>query len=137
MAITYPLLKFGSVYATDTGLVGGTRYISEIDGLDQFQVTDKIGTTAALDLTRYSQYQAVKDGLVVVRFPLQETADFTAIKGVIQTAITGLTTFTLDITCELGTFTFTAKPAEDPVKPQLSILTGKVAAVEFRQYCTD
>lgn len=134
----YPLLEFGSgVYATDTGGSGGVRYISEIEGLENYQVSDNIGSIRALDGTIYSQLQAVKDVLVTITFPLIDTTKYGAIKTVIQTAITGATTFTLNITSDMGNFTFTAKPAENAVSIEQSILSGKVVNFRIRAYCTD
>jgi hypothetical protein len=136
MAITYPLIEFGTgVYATDTGLVGGSRVICEIDGLEGFLLTDNIGIQRAVDGTVNTQYQAVKDERVVIRFPLITTTRFGAIKTVIQNAVTGNTTHALNITGDLGTFTFTAKPGG--ISARTSILSGYVAAVEIISYCTD
>lgn len=136
MAITFALIELGSgVFATDSGLTGGDRLISEIDGLEKFQLTDNVGITRALDKTVYSQYQTIKDELVVIRFPLVPTARFDALRDVIQTAVTGLTTHALNITCDLGTFTFTAKPGGITVKP--SILSGFVSDFVISSYCTD
>lgn len=134
--ITYALVEFGSgVYATDTGGSSGTRIISDIEGLEKFQLTDNIGITRALDGTVHSQFQAVKDEQVIIRFPLILVTSFDAIRDVIQTAVTGNTTHPLNITCDLGTFTFTAKPGGITVKP--SILSGKVADFGVTSYCTD
>lgn len=134
----YPLIEYGSgVYATSNGTSGGDRYISEIEGLEAYQLAEVVGTNRALDGTIYSQYQTVKDTLITISFPLMETSRFDAIRDVIQAAITGNTTFTLNITSDMGNFTFTAKPAENPIELSQSILSGKVANVAFRQYCTD
>lgn len=139
--ITYPLIKFGSsLYATSDNTSTGTRYICTISGLDQFQLSDRVGTQAALDGTRYVQYQAVKDALVTITFDGPGGIDTTkadAIRDVIQTAVTGATTFSLDITADLGTFTFTAKPAENCITAEQSILSGKLANFTVRCYCTD
>jgi hypothetical protein len=135
MAITYPLVKYGaSLYATSTGLVGGTRYICTIEGLNL--LTEKVGGISALDLTRYPQYQTAKP-LVSITYPLMDTAMFDSIRDVVQAAITGSTTFAWDITCDLGTFTFTATPAEDAVTAEQSILSGYVADFTVRAYCVD
>lgn len=133
----YPLIQFGAVYATDDNLSTGDRYISEIEGLEQFALADRIGTESALDFTRYSQVQAVKDMLVRVRFPLIDFAKFDAIRDVVNTAAAGLTTYPLNITINGEAFTFTAKPAENAVTYQVTNLLNKVGIAEFRQYCTD
>lgn len=138
--ITYPLIQYGSgpgVYATDDNTNTGMRYIAEVDGLEVFALTDNVGTQRALDRTIYSQYQPVKDELVVVRFPRSDIAKWDAIRDVIQAAVTGLTTFTLNITTDEKAFTFTAKPAEEPIKYRIVNLPNKFEVVEFRQYCTD
>ena len=137
MALAYHLIKFGTVYATDNNLVGGTRYISSIEGLDDYQLTDTVQNTRALDLTVYNQYQAVKDMPISVVFPLIDTTKYDAIRDVIQAAITGLTTFALEITGDAGTFTFTAKIAQNPIEFDVSNLPGKLANVRFNLLVTD
>lgn len=131
--ITYPLIQFGSVYATDDNLSSGTRYISTIEGL--YALTDNVGVQRALDGTIYNQYQAVKDVLIAVTFPLIDTTKGDAIRDVAQAAIAGLTTYALNITSDLGTFTFTAKPGS--VTFEQSILSGKWSSLRITQYCTD
>ena len=138
MSVLYPLIEYGSgVYATSDGLIGGDRCISEITGLEVYQLAETVGTQRALDGTIYSQYQTVKDTLITIRFPLMTTARYDALRDVVQAAITGNTTYALNITSDMGNFTFTAKPAENPISISQSILSGYVANVEFRQYCTD
>lgn len=134
MAITYPLIEFSSgVFATDTGLVGGSRFLCSIEGL--YAITEEIQSIRALDRTVYNQYQAVKDTLITIVFPLIDTTRGDAIRDVVQGAITGNTTYTLNITGDLGTFTFTAKPA--PTTFQQSILPGKWADFRIQAYVTD
>jgi hypothetical protein len=131
--ITYPLIQFGTVYATDDNLSTGTRYICEVDGLPA--LTDAIGGTKAIDGTFYPQYQALKDIEVTVKFPLIDTTKGDAIRDVVQAAITGSTTYALNITSDLGTFTFTAKPKS--VTFDQSILPSKWANLTIVSYCTD
>lgn len=133
MAITYPLIEFGSgVYATDTGGVGGNRMICIIDGLNI--VAEEIGGITAIDGSRYAQYQTAKP-LVTITFPLATTARFDAIRDVVQAAITGNTTFALNITGDIGTFTFTATPNSCTAVP--SILSGYVSNFVVSAYCVD
>ena len=93
MAITYPLIQYGSVYSTDDNLSSGTRYIAIVEGLENYQLAENVGATRALDGTIYNQYQAVKDVPLTVTFPRIDTTKYDAIRDVIQTAITGNTTF--------------------------------------------
>ena len=138
MAITYPLIKFGaSLYMTNDNLSTGTRYIAEVSGLDAFKVTDQVQVTRALSNKAYINYQTIQDMPVEIVFPLIDTTKGAAVIAVIQAAITGLTTFTLDITGDAGTFTFTAKPDEDPISFEQSILSGKWANFTVRALCTD
>jgi hypothetical protein len=133
----YPLIKFGSVYATEDNMSSGTRYIAIVEGLEGYQLTDNVQTERALDGTIYNQYVPVKDVPVSVTFPLIDVTKYDAIRDVIQAAITGLTTYSLDITSDAGTFTFTAKPAENPITFQTTNLSGKLANVKFSQLVTD
>lgn len=133
MSVVYPLLEFGSgVYATSTGGSSGNRLICTVEGLNI--VAEEIGGISALDFTRYAQYQTAKP-LVTITFPLITTARFDAIRDVVQTAITGNTTFTLNITADLGTFTFTATPNE--CTAEQSILSGYVSNFRVSAYCVD
>jgi hypothetical protein len=131
--ITYPLVQFGSVYATDDNLSSGNRYICTVEGL--YALTDLTQSIRAIDGTIYNQYQTVKDVEIVVRFPLIDTTKGDAIRDVVQNAITGATTYALNITADLGTFTFTAKPGS--VTFEQSILPGKWANLVITQFCTD
>jgi hypothetical protein len=133
MALTYPLIQIGTVYATDDNLSTGTRYIAEIEGL--YALTDLIQSTRAIDGTIYNQYQTVKDVEITVRFPLIDSTKGDAIRDVVQAAITGSTTYALNITSDLGTFTFTAKPKS--VTFEQSILPSKWANLTIVSYCTD
>ena len=133
MAITYPLIKFGSVYATEDNLSSGNRYIATVEGLEQYQLTDAVNVSRALSNKAYIQYQTIQDVPISVLFPLIDTTKYDAIRDVVQAAITGLTTFTLDITGDLGTFTFVAKPNVNCIQVEQSILSGKVA--NFRVNC--
>ena len=133
MSVTYPLIQFGSVYATSDNNSSGTRYISNIEGL--YALTDNIGVQRALDGTIHSQYQTVKDTEIKIRFPLIDATKGDAIRDVVQAAATGLTTYSLNITADLGTFTFTAKPG--PVTFEQSILSGKWANFTVTAYVTD
>jgi hypothetical protein len=138
MAITYPLTKFGaSLYATSTGLIGGDRYICTIEGLDAFKVTDQVNVVRALSNKAYIQYQAILDMPVSITYPLMDTTTGASIIAVVQAAITGLTTFALDITGDAGTFTFTAKPAENPISFEQSIISGMWSNFTVRANCTD
>ena len=133
MAITYPLLEFGSgVYATSTGGVGGDRLICTVEGLNV--VAEEIGGISALDFTRYSQYQTAKP-LVTVTFPLVPVARFDAIRDVVQAAMAGNTTYAFNVTADLGTFTFTATP--DSCTAEQSILSGYVSNFKVSAYCVD
>jgi hypothetical protein len=131
--ITYPLIQFGTEYCTDDNLSTGTRYICEVEGL--YALTDLVQSTRAIDGTIYNQYQAVKDVEVTVRFPLIDSTKGDAIRDVVQAAITGATTYALNITSDLGTFTFTAKPKS--VTFEQSILPDKWSNLTLIQYCTD
>ena len=133
MSITYPLIQVGTVFCTDDNLSTGTRYIVEVEGL--YALTDTIQSVRAIDGTIYNQYQAVKDVPITVRFPLIDETKGDAIRDVIQTAITGNTTYALNITSDLGTFTFTAKPGSCTFEQ--SILPDKWANLEILSYCTD
>lgn len=133
MAVTYPLVQVGTVYATDDNLSTGDRYICEIEGL--YALTDLVQSIRAIDGTIYNQYQTVKDVPVTVRFPLIDTTKGDAIRDVVQGAITGSTTYALNITADLGTFTFTAKPGS--VTFEQSILPSKWANLVLTQFCTD
>ena len=138
MSVTYPLIEFGSgVYATSDGTNTGSRAICNIEGLAAYQLTDNVGSQRALDGTIYNQYQAVKDVPISITFPLMDTTRYDAIRDVVQAAITGLTTFTLNITGDLGTFTFTAKPQPNPIGVEQSILSSKVANFTVRAFVTD
>jgi hypothetical protein len=133
MAITYPLIEFGTgVYATDTGLVGGNRMICSIEGLNI--VAEAIGGITAIDGTRYAQYQTLKP-LVTITFPLATTARFDAIRDVVQNAITGNTTFALNITGDIGSYTFTATPDSCTAEP--SILSGYVSNFRVSAFCVE
>jgi hypothetical protein len=131
--ITYPLIQFGSVYATDNNASNGIRYISNIEGL--YALTDNVGTQRALDGTIYSQIQAVKDVEIIITFPLIDTTKGDAIRDVVQAAVTGNTTYALNITSDAGTFTFTAKP--NTCTFEQSILSGKWSNFRISQFCTD
>ena len=131
--ITYPLLQFGTVYATEDNLSSGTRYICTVDGL--YALTETIQSVRAIDGTIYNQYQTVKDVPIKITFPLIDSTKGDAIRDVVQTAITGNTTYALNITSDLGTFTFTAKPG--PVTFEQSILPGKWLNLQITAYCTD
>lgn len=135
MALTYPLIQFGSVYATSDNTNTGTKYIAEIEGLDVLALTHTIQSIKAIDGTVYNQYQGVKDDLIVVRFSRMDFSKFDAIRDVINTAIAGATTYTLNITVNGESFTFTAKPAGITYKG--APLATTVEQVEFRQYVTD
>jgi hypothetical protein len=130
MALTFPLLKFGSVYATSNGLVGGDRAICEVSGLPA--IDDAIGGDKALDFTFYPQVQELKDVEITITFPLIDSTLGDSIRDVVQAAIGS--TFTLDIDCDLGTFAYTAKPKSCTFKP--SILPGKWADFEIVVCCT-
>ena len=134
---TYALIQFGSVYATDDNTSSGSRYISTIEGLEAYQLTDNVQAIRAIDGTIYNQYVTVKDLPIAVTFPLMDVAKYDAIRDVIQAAITGLTTFALNITADAGTFTFTAKPDSNPISFQTTNLSGKLANVTFRCLVTD
>jgi hypothetical protein len=131
--ITYPLIQFGTEYCTDDNLSTGTRYICEVEGL--YALTDLVQSTRAIDGTIYNQYQTVKDVEITVRFPLIDSTKGDAIRDVVQAAITGSTTYALNITSDLGTFTFTAKPKS--VTFEQSILPSKWANLTIASYCTD
>lgn len=134
MAVTYPLIEFGSgVYATSDGTSTGSRSICTVEGL--YALTENIGSERALDGTIYNQYQTVKDTLVTITFPLITTTRGDALRDVVQAAITGSTTYALNITADLGSFTFTAKPGS--VTFEQSVLSGYWANLVISQYCTD
>jgi hypothetical protein len=135
MQIGYPLVQFGSVYLTNDGLVSGERYIAFVDGLDDLALTDNIGNIRAIDGTIYLQYQAKKDTEIKVRIPKMDWAKFDAVRDVIQTAVTGETTYTLNITVNGEAFTFTAKPGGISYDP--SDVADAVEGVEITQYVTD
>lgn len=131
--IVYPLVEFGSgIFATDTGASTGNRMICEITGLNV--IAEEIGGITALDGTRYAQYQTAKP-LVTITFPLATAGRFDAIRDVFQTAVTGNTTFTLNITGDIGTYTFTATPDSCSASP--SILSGYVSDFTISAFCTD
>lgn len=131
--ITYPLIQFGSVYATSDNTNTGTRYISQIEGL--YALTDTIQSIRALDGTIYNQYQAVKDTLITITFPLIDSTKGDAIRDVVQAAITGATTYALNITADLGTFTFTAKPGN--VTFEQTIVPSHWANLKIEAFVTD
>ena len=133
MAITYPLIQIGSVYATIDNLSSGTRYISQVEGL--YALIDNVQSSRALDGTVYNQYQTVKDVPVTITFPLIDSTKGDAIRDVVQAAITGDTTYALNITADLGTFTFTAKPGS--VTFEQSIIPSHWANLRILSYCTD
>jgi hypothetical protein len=135
-SIGYPLVQFGAVYLTDSGLVGGVRYINLVEGLDQLALTDDIGVTRAIDKTVYIQYQtANKDVEIIVRVPKMDWTKFDAVRDVINTAITGSTTYTLNITVNGEAFTFTAKPGGITYDP--SDVADHVENVSIKSFCTD
>jgi hypothetical protein len=134
MAVTYPLIEFGTgVYATSDGTNTGSRAICTIEGL--YPITETIQSIRALDGTIYNQYQAVKDTLVTIIFPLITSTRGDALRDVVQTAISGNTTYALNITGDLGTFTFTAKPSS--VTFEQSILSGYWSNLRISQFVTD
>jgi hypothetical protein len=135
MEIGYPLIQVGSVYLTNDGLSSGERYIAFVDGLDDLALTDNIGNIRAIDSTIYPQYQAVKDTEIKVRIPRMDWAKFDAVRDVIQTAVTGETTYTLNITVNGEAFTFTAKPGGITYDP--SDVADAVESVEIVQFVTD
>lgn len=137
MAITHPLILVGSVYATHNNLIGGTRYISGVSGLDAFKVTDRVQVTRALSFKAFNNYQPIQDMPVEIIFPLIDATKGAALIVPIQAAITGLTTYTLNITADAGTFTFAAKPAENPVSFNQSLLSGYWVNFTIRANCTD
>lgn len=137
MAITYPLIQFGSVYSTADNLSGGTRYIVVIQGLDGYQLTDNVQAIRALDGTIYNQYQTVKDVPITITFPRIDTTKYDAIRDVMQAAITGETTFALNVTGDMGTFTFTAKPQPNPIGVEQSEQSGYVENFQLRLYVSD
>lgn len=106
--ITFPLIQYGSVFSTDDNLSTGTRYIVIVEGLEAYQLAEAVGAERALDGTIYLQYQTLKDVPITITFPRIDVTKYDAIRDVIQTAITGNTTFALNITGDMGTFTFTA-----------------------------
>jgi hypothetical protein len=136
--VAFPLIKFGaSLYMTDDNLSTGNRYIATVEGLDAFKVTDQVNVVRALSNKAYNQYQTILDMPVSITFPLIDTTKGAAVIAVVQAAITGLTTFALDITGDAGTFTFTAKPDEDPISFEQTILSSKWANFTVRCLCTD
>ena len=137
MAITYPLIQYSTVYATNDNLSSGTRYIAIVEGLENYQLAENVGAVRALDRTIYNQYQAVKDVPITITFPRIDTTKYDAIRDVIQAAITGNTTFALNITGDLGTFTFTAKPQPNPIGVAQSEQSGYVEQFVTRLFVTD
>jgi hypothetical protein len=135
LAIGYPLIQYGSVYLTDDNLSSGNRYIAFVEGLDDLALTDNIGNIRAIDGTIYLQYQAKKDTEIKVRIPKMDWAKFDAVRDVIQTAVTGETTYTLNITVNGEAFTFTAKPRGITYDP--SDVADAVEGVTITQYCVD
>lgn len=135
MSITYPLVQYGGVYLTDSGLVGGVRYISEFEGLDAIALTHTIQTVRAIDGTIYSQYTAVKDTELIHRIPRIDFAKFDEIRDVINTAIAGSTTYALNITANGESFTFAAKPVS--VTYTATVLADMVEDLEIRQFVAD
>lgn len=133
----FPLVEFvsgmTSVFLTSDNTSTGTRYICSVEGLEKFALTDNIGIQRALDGTVYSQLQPVKDEEVIVRIPRSDFAKFDAIRDLINGAIS--TTYSLNITQNGESFTFTAKPGGVTYKP--TILVTTVEDVAITQYCTD
>lgn len=135
--ITFPLIQYGSVFSTDDNLSTGTRYIVIVEGLEAYQLAEAVGAERALDGTIYLQYQTLKDVPITITFPRIDVTKYDAIRDVIQTAITGNTTFALNITGDMGTFTFTAKPQPNPIGLVQSEQSGYVENFQTKLYVTD
>ena len=138
MAVNFfNLIQFGdTLYITSTQGSGGVRYISEVSGTDVFEF-DTIGNDlTALDGTVYTQAIAIIDAPITIRFPLLETSMRDAIKAVIQNYQSNPIPFTLGLTGDPGTYTFTAKPAGKPLEYPGTFQNGKLKDVQVHLYVT-
>lgn len=113
----YALVKIGSVYLTSTGLVGGKPCKTEITGLHRLELNESFMVTKALSGKPNLQVSDLLKGMQVdiKLFDVLDTV-YAGIISVIQAAVTGLTTISLDITnSPYGDFNLTVVPNEETI----------------------
>ena len=113
------LVQINSFYLTDTGLVGGSKYQTEVSGLDQLALTDSVQVIKALSGKPYLQVSNTLVGkpISISLENILETAH-DSIVAIIQAYITSGTAITLHFTlAPYGSFTsISVVPDENPVR---------------------
>jgi len=117
----YNFVKLGSVYLTDSGLIGGTPCRTEVSGLDALQFTQTGTNTIAADGTVHQfKIDNLGKGLLLEIRPFAIMKDvFDDINTVIQDALTNDTIINITISGDTGDFDFDCipflpKPVEFP-----------------------
>lgn len=130
----YPQIKINSVYLTASGADAGTRYIAVVRGLDALSTTDSIQAIKSLNGTPYLNITENQKGKPIsIEFPKILSADWDAVRDIIQAYITSSTAITLDITGgDYGDFTsVSVVPDENPVRFPGEFQNGKLLNASF------
>jgi hypothetical protein len=96
--IQYPLISIAGIYLTEDGTSTGTKYVSSVDGLDQFFTTYARNIILAIDGTPYVQRLAVRGASIAINVPTMVNTDFETIRAALDAADTAGQTVTVNIT---------------------------------------
>lgn len=130
----YPQIKVNSIYLTQSGADGGTRYIAKVTGLDGVATPKAVTTIKALSLKPYVQVlDSVKGRDIGVEFPLMNATDYAAIRDEINDAIDTNSTIALEfLGGAYGDITgVSAVPDTDPVRFPGEYENGRLKNVSF------
>ncbi len=94
----WPLIQINSTYLTDSGMVGGTRYIANVEGLDALALDDSVMVDKALSgLPKFQTTELLLGLPITIRFPMILSSTHTAMVAIIQAYHTSSTAITLTV----------------------------------------
>lgn len=123
-------IQIGSLYLTDTGLVGGVKCKSEVDGLDALLLNYTGAVIIAADGTPHAQIADNTEGKgapIAIRPFVLTTSVFTSLKTIFNTALAGGTSINVIITGDTGTFNLQCLPGlPKPIAGSGKFINGRI-----------